>query len=173
MLGFALLTPTYAGFINEASMTNTRSSTSSTGFAAFAQRWLPTYLRLFGVFAFIFGAMVVAVCAFGMPLNDLLARIFRWNMHHAEFPPSAMLGAIYVVWGTFIWHSARNPLAHRLFIDFTVAGNAAHGAIMAYMAVSMPGMLEHLFTDTMLLIVGVPLMLALWLPVRAQSGAPA
>lgn len=140
-----------------------------TGFAAFAQRWLPAYLRLFAVLVFIFGAMGVAVCAFGMPLHDFLARIFRWNMHPAEFPPSAMLGSIYVVWGIFIWLAARNPQANRMFIDFTVAGNAAHGAIMAYMALTMPGMLEHLFTDTMLLIVGVPVLLALWLPVRAQS----
>ncbi|GAC1372269.1 MAG: hypothetical protein NVS3B3_15470 [Aquirhabdus sp.] len=149
-------------------MRHISKANSLSKFTVFANQWFPVYLRFFAVLAFIFGAMVVAVSAFGMPVSDLLARIFRWNMDPAEFPPAAMLGSIYVVWAVFIWISARNPRANQLFIDFTVAGNAAHGLIMIYMALTMHGMIEHLYTDTLLLIIGVPIMLILWLPVRRQ-----
>lgn len=147
-------------------MSSTTAISDKSRYPSVASRILPFYLRCFATLSFLFGAMILAVAGFGFNAPGVLIRIFRWTYHPAEFPPAAMLGAIYVVWGFFIWRSARNPMANSMFVDFTVVGNAAHGAIMIYMAISMPGMVEHLYTDTLLLELGVPILLVLWLPVR-------
>ena len=61
-----------------------------------------------------------------------------------------MISTIYLVWGAFLWRAASQPFRHRLFIDFTVAANAAHFGLMFLQGLLMPGEHIHLAGDVLL-----------------------
>lgn len=58
-----------------------------------------------------------------------------------------MIVGIYATLGVFLFRAARDPLAHRSLIWFTVWSSIVHGAIMAAQAVVHPGHLGHLLGD--------------------------
>lgn len=76
-------------------------------------------------------------------------------------PEEQMISAIYIIWGVFLWRAASRPFEHSLFIEFSIAGNAAHFATMLVQALVMGGEHGHLYGDVLLW--GV-LVLALALP---------
>ena len=55
-----------------------------------------------------------------------------------------MLSTIYVVWALFLFVSARDPIANRLFIDFSLVANTAHFAATLIMAATMPDEHHHI-----------------------------
>ena len=58
-----------------------------------------------------------------------------------------MLVAVYVVWSIFIIRAARDPVANKTFIDFTVWANIAHGLAMIPHALMGPEYRMKLLTD--------------------------
>ncbi|OBI92865.1 hypothetical protein A9X00_14860 [Mycobacterium sp. 1245805.9] len=82
---------------------------------------------------------------------------------------AVMFATVYIVWALFLFASARDPLANRLFLDFNLTANAAHFAAMLVMAVTMRDEHHHLAGVIALgLLTTVPLA-ACWLPVRRRG----
>ena len=80
-----------------------------------------------------------------------------------------MFSTVYIVWALFLFRSARDPLANRLFLDFNLAANCAHFGAMLVMAVAMRDEHQHLAGVVALgLLTTVPLA-ACWLPVRRYN----
>ena len=127
-------------------------------------RALALVLRFVGAaFIVVFGLIFLAsVTETDTP--ELLYRLFAWgDVGDAE---EQMLAAVYLVWGVFLWVAARAPLEHRLFIDFTIAANLAHAAVMAVQSFTYQGEHAHLWGDVVILFVVMGVLAALWLPVR-------
>jgi hypothetical protein len=130
---------------------------------------LPLMIRVtaIGYLLFFVPNLLLAATHHIDTLPPALARLFDWGA--SEDASAVMLSTVYVVWAIFLFHSARAPLAHRLFLDFNLAANAAHFAAMLLMALAMPE--EHRHTAGVLalgLISTVPLA-ACWLPVRRAA----
>jgi hypothetical protein len=81
-----------------------------------------------------------------------------------------MLSTVYVVWAIFLFHSARAPLAHRLFLDFNLTANAAHFVAMLLMALTMPDEHRHAAGVFALGLISTVPLAACWLPVRRTTG---
>ncbi|GAA2825808.1 DUF6632 domain-containing protein [Nonomuraea rubra] len=100
-------------------------------------RALATFLRVYGVlslaiFVPLFLGFLVRtplLAEAGGPLNWTIWNDVSSGHEHAHVPP--MLFAIYIVWGVFLLVAARNPLANRSFLSFTMWANLAHGLLMA------------------------------------------
>jgi hypothetical protein len=85
---------------------------------------------------------------------------------------AVMFATVYIVWALFLFASARDPLANRLFLDFNLTANAAHFGVMLVMAVAMRDEHRHLAGVVALgLLTTVPLA-ACWLPVRGAGARP-
>jgi hypothetical protein len=102
------------------------------------------------------------------PLTVLWPSGWAW---HAGDPSQShylqMILGIYATLGVFLYRAARNPLAHRSLIWFTVWSSVVHGLIMAVQAVVHPGNLGHLLGDVPALFI-VAALLA-WLAPRRAS----
>ena len=142
-----------------------------------ATPWLTLSIRLMaGGFLLFFGlALATLLLRLDQSLLDsdagrLLLRLVRWGDQqgggqHYEL----MISTIYLVWGAFLWRAASQPFRHRLFIDFTVAANAAHFGLMFLQGLLMPGEHIHLAGDVLLGWASlVPLML-FWIPQRKRA----
>lgn len=100
------------------------------------------FLRVYGVATLaIFVLLLVGFLAqspllaeHGGPLNWTIWNDVRCGSEHMHVPP--MLMVIYIVWGIFLLHAARNPRGYRSFLTFTMWANFAHGALMAVQACS-------------------------------------
>jgi hypothetical protein len=90
-----------------------------------------------------------------------------WRWGHGSSHYLAMILGIYATLGVFLLIAARNPLAHRSLIWFTVASSVVHAAIMAVQAIVDPAERGHLIGDVPALLV-VAIVLAL-LMVRAEE----
>ncbi len=82
-----------------------------------------------------------------------------------------MLSAVYIVWGLFLWLTAKDPLRHRLFLDFTIAANAAHFGVMLEQGIVTEGEHTHLVGDVLLGWLLVIVLAAVCLPVRRRTAA--
>jgi hypothetical protein len=80
-----------------------------------------------------------------------------------------MLSTVYVVWAIFLFHSARAPLAHRLFLDFNLTANATHFFAMLLMALTMPEEHRHAAGVFALGLISTVPLAACWLPVRRTA----
>jgi hypothetical protein len=58
-----------------------------------------------------------------------------------------MLLAVYIVWSIFIIRAARDPLANKTFLDFTIWANVAHGIAMVPHALMAPDYHIKFLTD--------------------------
>ena len=93
--------------------------------------------------------------------------LFDWG--ESGQPIAIMFATVYIVWALFLFASARDPLANRLFLDFNLTANAAHFAAMLIMALAMLDERRHLAGVVALgLLTTVPLA-ACWLPVRRRD----
>lgn len=70
-----------------------------------------------------------------------------WKWGHASSHYPAMLLGIYATLGVFLLIAARDPLAHRSLIWFTVVSSVVHGGIMAAEALGDPAERGHFMGD--------------------------
>ncbi|MDP4506934.1 DUF6632 domain-containing protein [Nonomuraea turcica] len=103
-------------------------------------RALAAFLRVYGVmslaiFVPLFIGFIVQtplLAEAGGPLNWTIWNDISSGHEHAHVPP--MLFTIYIVWSVFLLVAARNPLAHRSFLSFTMWANLAHALLMVAQA---------------------------------------
>ena len=69
---------------------------------------------------------------------------WTWHTGHSDYP--LMIVGIYATLGVFLILAARDPLAHRSLIWFTVWSSVVHGGIMAVQALA-PNSHGHLVGD--------------------------
>ena len=124
-----------------------------------AYRMLQIALALFGV-----------VFCLVWPLSIVWPAGWSWH----DGPPNAshyfmMIVGIYATLGVFLLLAARDPLANRSLIHFTVVSSAAHAAIMAVQAIKDPMHGGHLLGDVPALFL-VTLALGVLLPLAERDG---
>jgi len=95
------------------------------------------YLRIALV---LFG--IIFICIY--PLMLVWPSGWKWHSGHSDYP--AMIAGIYATLGVFLILAARDPLAHRSLIWFTVWSSVVHGGIMAVQALA-PNSHGHLVGD--------------------------
>jgi hypothetical protein len=100
-------------------------------------------------------------------LPPLFSRLFNWG--EGGDPVAVMFSTVYVVWALFLFASAADPLANRLFLDFNLTANSAHFGVMLIMAVTMPDQHRHLAGVTALGLITTGPLAACWLPVRRRT----
>lgn len=86
-----------------------------------------------------------------------------WSWGHGSSHYPAMIIGIYATLGLFLLIAARNPLAHRSLIWFTVVSSVVHAAIMAVEAITDPAEHGHLTGDVPALLF-VAVVLAVLMP---------
>ena len=94
-----------------------------------------------------------------------------WSWHGG--PPMAshyfmMIVGVYATLGVFLIRAARDPMAHRSLIWFTVWSSIVHAIIMAVQALGDPMQRGHLFGDVPALLVAAAV-LAILMPRRAAT----
>jgi hypothetical protein len=104
-------------------------------------------------------------------LPPLFARLFNWGAGGDDV--AVMLSTVYIVWAIFLCRSARNPLAHRLFLDFNLTANAAHFGAMLIMALADSDAHQHIAGVLALGLISTVPLAACWLPVRRAATQPA
>jgi len=76
-----------------------------------------------------------------------------WKWGHGGTQYLIMIVGIYATLGVFLLLAARNPLAHRSLIWFTVVSSVVHAGIMAVQAIVDPHERGHLAGDVPALLV--------------------
>jgi hypothetical protein len=135
-----------------------------------ATAWLPLIIRLtaVGYLVFFIPNLILAATHHIGTLPPMFARLFDWGQGGDAV--AVMFSTVYVVWAIFLFRSARDPSANRLFLDFNLTANAAHFAVMLVMAVTMPDEHEHIAGVIALGVISTLPLAACWLPVR-RSGS--
>jgi hypothetical protein len=134
-----------------------------------AASWLTPMIRLtaLGYLVFFGPDLVLSATDHIDDLPQTLTQLLAWGQggHSVD----VMLSTIYVVWALFLFVSARDPIANRLFIDFSLVANTAHFAAMLIMAATMPDEHHHIPGVVLLgLVSNLPLALS-WIPVRRAA----
>jgi hypothetical protein len=93
-----------------------------------------------------------------------------WSWGHGSSHYLMMIIGIYATLGVFLLIAARNPLAHRSLIWFTVVSSVVHAAIMAVQAVTDPAEHGHLEGDVPALLL-VAIVLAVLMPRATKPSA--
>lgn len=127
-----------------------------------AGRLLPLMIRLTAV-----GYLVFFVPDLAFAATHRANSLFDWDRGGADGQAVAiMFATVYIVWAVFLFASAADPLANRLFLDFNLTANAAHFGVMLVVAVAMPGQQHHVAGVLALGLLTTAPMAACWLPVR-------
>src|ERR1700742_1538910 len=89
---------------------------------------LPLMIRVtaIGYLFFFFPNLVLAATHHIDTLPPLLSRLFDWGANADS--TAVMLSTVYVVWAIFLFRSAGEPLASRLFLTFKLTGDSGHVA---------------------------------------------
>ena len=93
--------------------------------------WLRFALRVLSagfLTAFIPWIALILLNAPVLAPGGQLAPLLRFQPYNASY--ESMMAAIHLVWAIMLWRASGNPANHRLFIDFTIWANAAHGLVM-------------------------------------------
>lgn len=131
------------------------------------QRPVGIVLRVLGTLFVVFFALALIRSAGRFDAPELIDRLFQWGeLGNAE---EQMISAIYIVWGVFMWLAAGEPLRHRLFVDFTLIGNAVHFAVMSVQALAFEGEHLHLAGDVLIGWLLVAALASTWLPIRGRA----
>ncbi len=127
--------------------------------------WLPVVIRTTAI-----GYLLFFVPDLVFAITHRSNALFDWGEGGPNDEALAvMFATVYIVWALFLFASARAPLANRLFLDFNLAANSAHFAVMVAMATSMTDEHRHLVGVVALgLLTTVP-MAVCWLPVRRRE----
>jgi hypothetical protein len=117
----------------------------------------------------------IALVAFGLiflvgifPLMQVWPAGWAWTPPQAEY--QGMILGVYATLGVFLILAARDPLAHRSLIWFTVWSSAVHAGIMLGQAIMDPTERGHLLGDIPALFL-VAIVLALLMPRTARATA--
>ena len=111
-------------------------------------------LHLFQKFLTVYGWLSLAL--FGVLMIGFIVQPTSWDVggpwhwliwDRIDDRVAPMLLAVYVVWSIFIIRAARDPVANKTFIDFTVWANIAHGLAMIPHALMGPEYRMKLLTD--------------------------
>jgi hypothetical protein len=134
-----------------------------------AEKWLPLMIRLtaLGYLFFFVPDLVLAMTHQIQTLPPLFARLFNWG--EGGDAVAVMFATVYIVWAIFLFQSARDPLAHRLFLDFNLTANSAHFIAMLIMALTMPEHRQHAVGVVALGLLTIVPIGACWLPVRGTT----
>ena len=100
------------------------------------------------------------------PLTVLWPSGWSWNTGQSEY--LQMILGIYTTLGVFLVIAARNPLAHKSLIWFTVWSSIVHGGIMAVQSLTNTQYMGHLWGDVLALFV-VAVVLAMFTPREAAA----
>lgn len=92
-----------------------------------------------------------------------------WSWHTGQSHYLQMILGIYATLGVFLIVAARNPLAHRSLIWFTVWSSVVHGGIMAIQSVTDMHQIGHLWGDVLALLVVAAALAALTPRAREAS----
>jgi hypothetical protein len=103
------------------------------------------------------------------PLTIIWPSGWSWHAEGRSYYLEMIL-AIYATLGIFLIRAARNPLAHRSLIWFTVWSSVAHGGVMAVQSFDGTHNMGHLWGDVLALF-AVAAVLALLMPRESKSGA--
>jgi hypothetical protein len=136
-----------------------------------ATAWLPLIIRLtaVGYLVFFIPNLILAATHHVGTLPPMLARLFDWGQGGDAV--AVMFSTVYVVWAIFLFRSARDPSANRVFLDFNLTANVAHFAVMLVMAVTMPDEHEHIAGVFALGVISTVPLAACWLRVRHGQAA--
>jgi hypothetical protein len=122
------------------------------------------------------GALRAALVVFGIifivgiyPLTILWPSGWAWHMGGPSMYLQMILG-IYATLGLFLLLAARNPLANRSLIWFTVWSSVVHGAIMAAQSIVYPEHRGHLYGDVPALLL-IAIVLAMLTPRGSKVAA--
>ena len=111
-------------------------------------KWLKRYL-------IVFGLLNVFVVSFTIPL--LFSDRLLWQPRN--FPVEMMLSSIYLAMGIVMLATAKNPKAHKSFIDFLILANLGHALVMLLFAQNLWHMVDALAIG---LLGGLPLFFYPW-----------
>ncbi len=96
--------------------------------------------------------VVGLICVVGIyPLTIVWPSGWAWHTGQSEY--LQMILGIYATLGVFLIVAARDPLAHRSLIWFTVWSSVVHGGIMAAQSLAYPQHIGHLWGDVPVLFV--------------------
>lgn len=93
---------------------------------------------------------------------------WTWHTGHSDYP--LMIVGVYATLGFFLILAARDPLANRSLIGFTIWANVVHGLIMLIQSFVSPGSHGHLVGDVPALLI-VSAVLALLMPPATKAPA--
>ncbi len=114
--------------------------------------------------------LVGIIFTFGIwPLTIVWPSGWSWHAEGRSYYLEMIL-AIYATLGVFLMLAARNPLAHRSLIWFTVWSSVVHGGVMAVQSFSGEHTMGHLWGDVLALF-AVAAVLAVLMPREAKSDA--
>lgn len=121
---------------------------------------LKRFLSIYGWLSLVLFSGLLIAFAIQAPALDVGGRWhwLIWGRIMDPVPP--MLLAVYVVWSIYIIRAARDPMANKMFIEFTVWANVAHGISMVPHALMAPEYRLKFLTDIPWVL--LPL-IALWL----------
>jgi hypothetical protein len=136
-------------------------------------RILPAGLRFLGAtWAGFFVFLLISPRLGLTEHDDLWARATLWG--HGFDDSTLMICVMNIVLGVFLVRSARDPWAHRSFLDFALAMNAAHQGLMLVLGFVRIDTPIHLVTDVPAGVGHTVVFALLWLPARgALSALPA
>ena len=119
----------------------------------FKAAWLRIVLRVLAVGYFAAFIPWITLILLNAPLlapGSVLAPYFRFQPYNPYY--ESMLTVIHLVWAVMLWRASGAPAQHRLFLDFTIWANVAHGVVMLIATPMAKGVV-------MTFIEGVPLFL--------------
>ncbi|MEE8078243.1 MAG: DUF6632 domain-containing protein [Pseudomonadales bacterium] len=123
-----------------------------------------TQLKYLSISLYVFGA----IFAVGVYLMMMWIWPSGWSWEPRQPEYEQMILGVYATLGVFLIRAAREPLAHRSLIQFTIASSIVHAAIMAVQAIVDPTERANLLGDVpaLFLVAGV-----LWylLPKQAEG----
>jgi hypothetical protein len=124
-------------------------------------------LRLVGAVFVVFFVGALFASAMKMAEPELLYRLLGWgSVGDAE---EQMISIIYIVWGVFLWLAAKDPFQHSLFINFTIAANVAHFALMGVQSLVMAGEHAHLYGDVLFGFIVIAVLAVPWFAARGAQ----
>lgn len=123
-----------------------------------------TQLKYLSISLYVFGAIFTV----GVYLMMMWIWPSGWSWEPRQPEYEQMIMGVYATLGVFLIRAAKEPLAHRSLIQFTIASSIVHAAIMAAQALVDPTERANLLGDVpaLFLVAGV-----LWylLPKQAEG----
>jgi hypothetical protein len=108
---------------------------------------LKHFLRIYGWLSLVlFGSLMIGFIV--QPASWDVGGRWHWLIWDRVTDHVApMLLAVYIVWSVFIIRAARDPMANKMFLDFTAWANVAHGISMVPHALMAPDYRVKFLTD--------------------------